>query len=92
MTHSEFIWTKKCNIISFITAGQHSASVADPGYLPCIMTLSIPNPGSRIPDPTKATKEEGKFFLVFLFFEAQISSYFRCEIGKEKIWYPKTCQ
>ncbi len=77
MTHSEFIRTKKCYIISFITAGQHSASVADPGYLSRIRTfkfypLRIPDPGSRRPIPTTATKEEGeKKLCVYLFLYPQ---------------------
>jgi hypothetical protein len=81
--HSEFIRTKKCNIISFITAGQHSASVADPGCLSCIGTSihSIsPIPHLGKPDPTTAKKEEGKKFVGLPFLVAT-------NVTKLKIFY-----
>ncbi len=46
--------------------------------------LPIPDPGSRIPDPKKATKDRGeKEFVVIPF---QIQNYFSFEMLKKKIW------
>ena len=60
-------------------------SVADPGC------LSIPDPGSRIPDPKTATKERGekkldvKPFYVATKFN-KIVNYFSFDVLKKKMW------
>ncbi len=46
------------------------ASLADPECLSGILFLSIPDPGSLIPEPTTTTEEEGGKVVVIPFFVA----------------------
>jgi hypothetical protein len=42
----------------------------DPGGLPGLWFLSVPDSRSRLQDPTKTSKQEGKNLLSYLFFVA----------------------
>jgi hypothetical protein len=71
MTHSEFIRTKKCNI-SHLSQPDNILPVLRIRVFTVypvfgLLTIPIPDPGFRIPDPTTATKEAGgKNLLVYL--------------------------
>jgi hypothetical protein len=60
--------------------------IPDPDFYP----IRIPNPGSRIPDPKRATKKRGeKNLLAYLFCSHKfhkIEIYFIFEMPKKIIW------